>query len=140
MDIDESQDHVVKKTKSKYGQMIFDRFMQYLDSDDAIWRAEAPCVQKHGHARAKAKTTKAQQHLCLTPVGLAAGRSQTEQAAAAVTVASAGSTCTDVSAIGQMSGLLGKSTEPLCIWLSERRRLREAGFCHFVIFVLVFRA
>ena len=82
-------------------------------------------MQKHaelpqarvGVPKTKSKGKKPEFCNCRTPYGFCNGGCGTGQRC--LHVASAGTTCVDVSRFGSMAGLMGKSCESLSIWLSE---------------------
>lgn len=93
-------------------------------ADPSLWLERAPCVQKHpklarSQAAPKAKATSKKPDLCccLTPYGFCSHASGIGQRC--FHVASAGTTCVDVSRFGSMAGLMGQSCEALSVWLSE---------------------
>ena len=118
MDIDEDSNTAAKKMRSRFGEMLFDRLMDFLTSNKSIWKERMTCVREH--VKRPPGMRKNHKQECLTPVGMDGEGRDTR-----LRVASAGTTCTDVSAFGQMAGLMGPSTEPLALWLAERVLLRE---------------
>lgn len=125
MDIDDDADQIKLELKSRYGERLLHGFMTCL-ADQSLWLEEAPCVQKHvpaqqlGSRKAVPKTKSSKQLndcKCPTPYGFCSrNRGVGERC---LYVASAGTTCVDVSRFGAMAGLMGNSCEALSIWLSE---------------------
>ena len=129
MDMDVDIEEEKKRLKNEYAEIMFDRFMQFLTSDtitDNIWKNASSCCKhfdeqsavatdsrsENGSAKKKAAKTKPKQRCmaeCLTPVGL--HRQMKDGAVPGsprkLRVASAGTVCVDVSAMGAL-GLDGR--------------------------------
>ena len=103
MDMDTDVAGYTKEVKSKCGHLLFTRFMEFLVSDKSLWRESAPCLV-HSHCTGagrrgagpgsgkKLKVDNAGSSECPTPVHAARD--------SRIRVASAGTTCTDVSQMG----------------------------------------
>ncbi|CAK9068160.1 unnamed protein product [Durusdinium trenchii] len=115
-----------KALTSKYGELLLDRFMNFLGSTPEIWKHKAVCI-KHDPPTGKPlkRRSNEEQRECETPVGLL-----TLENGHKIRVASAGTTCADVSQFGAMAGLMGPSCESLALWLSERAQCLEDVIVH----------
>lgn len=62
--------------------------------------------------------------VCPTPLGMKLEDEKSGRDQQTLRCFCAGTTCTDVSAMGSHSGLFGDSSLPLAVWLSELRHVR----------------